>query len=246
MNGHVITLQEWQNKYAIWKAVNDKSQQSTDSQLREDVLNSMVNEVLINDLAKKYNIEVTDADIDTEMAALAENVGSQEDLDAQIQLMYGWTREEFIDRVYRVFILNNKLGEQISQNEKIVKAAEKRARPIQEQAANGADFAQLAIENSDDLGSKQSGGDLDWFGRGMMVTEFEDAAFALEVGQVSDLVKTQYGFHIIKVEEKQPADPEKNQEEKVHARHILIKFQTYEDIMNDVLKKAKIWRFINL
>ena len=110
---------------------------------------------------------------------LRKMLGGQEDLDAQIQLMYGWTREEFIDRVYRVFILNNKLGEQISQNEKIVKAAEKRARPIQEQAANGADFAQLAIENSDDLGSKQSGGDLDWFGRGMMVTEFEDAAFAL-------------------------------------------------------------------
>jgi peptidyl-prolyl cis-trans isomerase D len=68
-----------------------------------------------------------------------------------------------------------------------------------------ADFAALARENSDDEGSKTSGGDLGWFGKGRMVKEFEEAVFALRDGQVSGPVKSQFGFHIIKLEERQPS-----------------------------------------
>ncbi len=81
------------------------------------------------------------------------------------------------------------------------------------------DFAALAREVTDDTGSKESGGDLGWFGRGRMVKEFEDAVFALRPGEISAPVKSQYGYHVIKLEERQvgrdeaarrgsPADPE--------------------------------------
>jgi len=71
----------------------------------------------------------------------------------------------------------------------------------------GDDFAELALQVSDDTGSAQQGGDLGFFARGQMVTEFEDAAFSLPIGEISDPVLSQFGYHIIEVLETQPGDP---------------------------------------
>ena len=70
-----------------------------------------------------------------------------------------------------------------------------------ERARKGEDFAKLATENSDDPGSKDKGGEYDFFGRGKMVPEFDKAAFALKPGEISDIVQSKFGFHIIKLEE---------------------------------------------
>lgn len=67
---------------------------------------------------------------------------------------------------------------------------------------SGVDFAALAKQNSEDPGSASQGGDLGWFQQGIMIKAFEDAAFALEKGEVSGVVETEFGFHIIKVEDK--------------------------------------------
>ena len=84
-------------------------------------------------------------------------------------------------------------------------AVRKQAESVLAEVKAGGDFAALATKYSEDEVSKARGGDLDFFGRGSMVKPFEDAAFALEPGQISDLVKTNYGFHIIKAVEKRPA-----------------------------------------
>ncbi len=93
----------------------------------------------------------------------------------------------------------------------------------------GEDFAELAKQFSSD-GSAQNGGLMRWFGKGRMVKEFEEAAYSLPKGQISDLVKTQFGYHIIKVDDKATRKPEKGkddvmddkEQELVLARHILI------------------------
>jgi hypothetical protein len=77
-----------------------------------------------------------------------------------------------------------------------------RAEQIRARAAAGEDFAALAREFTEEPGGKERGGDLDWFGRGRMVAQFEEAAFKLQPGQVSPVVETPFGYHIIKVEDR--------------------------------------------
>ena len=80
-------------------------------------------------------------------------------------------------------------------------AARAKAQALAEQARNGADFAQLARDNSADPGSKDAGGELGWVERGVMVGAFEDALFAMQAGQIAGPVETDFGFHVIKLEE---------------------------------------------
>lgn len=77
------------------------------------------------------------------------------------------------------------------------------AEEVRERAASGEDFSALAREYSDDQGTAQQGGDLGWFQRGAMVEPFENAAFALEVGGVSEVVESPFGLHIIKVDDRE-------------------------------------------
>jgi peptidyl-prolyl cis-trans isomerase SurA len=93
-------------------------------------------------------------------------------------------------------------------------AAKTRIDTLLARARRGEDFAELARQNSVD-GSAAAGGDLGWFRRGAMVREFEEAAFRLPVGRISEPVRTQFGWHIIKVERTRPGE--------VNARHILIR-----------------------
>jgi foldase protein PrsA len=89
----------------------------------------------------------------------------------------------------------------------ILVADEAKAKEVKDKLNNGAKFEDVAKEYSTDPGSKDKGGDLDFFGPGKMVKEFEDAAYALEVGQISEPVKSAHGYHIIKLTEKKELQP---------------------------------------
>src|SRR5271166_1192038 len=90
-------------------------------------------------------------------------------------------------------------------DEKGLAEAQRRAEDLQKQLKSGTKFETLAEKYSEDPGSAKQGGSLGWVGKGQTVPEFEKAAFSLPKGQTSDLVKSSYGFHIIRVDDKQDA-----------------------------------------
>ena len=113
---------------------------------------------------------------------------------------------------------------------------------IQKELQDGADFVTLATERSD-APSAPKGGDLGFFGRGQMVQAFEDAAFALQPGEISDVVETQFGFHIIKLEERREAQtvPVEKAAERISAYLTQDKLQSaVEDLVDELHASAEI------
>ena len=120
--------------------------------------------------------------------------------------------EANIERAYNESIAQYTSPEQVRASHILVKtdgkddaAVKAKAEDILKQARSGADFAALAKKYSEDEGSAKNGGDLDYFGKGKMVPEFDQVVFTMQPQQISDLVKTQFGYHIIKLFDKKPA-----------------------------------------
>ncbi len=122
-----------------------------------------------------------------------------------------WYDENVGEEVHARHIL---VGGGADAPDSVRQAARAQAESLLQLARGGADFAELARENSDDPGSAQQGGSLGWFQRGRMVASFEQAAFATEPGEVvPQVVETQFGFHVIKVEGKRKQPFEELREE---------------------------------
>jgi len=109
-------------------------------------------------------------------------------------------------KYYDSQIAQMKSEQEVKASHILVESQEK-AKEILEKIVHGADFAQMARENSKDPGTKDQGGTLGYFARGQMVPEFEAVVFKLDKGDVSQPVQTQYGWHLIKVEDKRDRNP---------------------------------------
>ncbi len=130
--------------------------------------------------------------------------GTPQVSDAEIQQYYTQHQKEYqVDDQVRVRHILIKVDK--GADAKTDAAAKAKAEGILKQIKAGGNFAELAQANSDDPGSKVQGGELGFLKRGATVPEFDQAAFTLPVGQTSDLIKTQFGYHILQVEEKQTA-----------------------------------------
>jgi peptidyl-prolyl cis-trans isomerase D len=128
--------------------------------------------------------------------------------DAELQIVYNQSLDRFRSpeqvKVRHILLKTDpsKQGDAAKKDDAAVQA---RAEDLLKQLKGGADFAELATKYSEDPGSKARGGDVGFIARGQMVKPFEDAAFSLKPGEMSGLVKTTYGYHILKVEAREDA-----------------------------------------
>jgi peptidyl-prolyl cis-trans isomerase C len=146
--------------------------------------------------------------------------------------------EAEMKKLYNESVAKTQPEEEVRARHILVKT-EKEAQDVLAKLKGGADFEKLAREISTDPSAKTNGGDLEYFGKGQMVAEFSDAAFKLNKGQISQPVKTQFGFHIIKVEDKRSKPVPKYDEVKDQVKAFVVRKAQAELVMK-VRSEAKI------
>jgi hypothetical protein len=237
----------------------------TEEQKSDQVLIRIASNLLLQEMAAKYQVKVESSDLDalrkqiitgptsTPTSTDTQNptFKTEAEASAELQKRYGWDYPTYENRVIIPFILQNKLSEKIANDPGAKDELRKKAQGVLDQIKKGGNFEELAKQYSDD-GSAAQGGDLGWFGKGVMVPQFEDSAFKLNKGEVSELIETQFGYHIIKVEDKglrdftDPATGKKTKTDQVQARHILFAFPTFDKLFADFADKATIKIYGNL
>lgn len=220
VNGEAIGLVEYEREVARYEASMVTAGQNLDTtegqaalaQGRQWVLDLMVEQVLIEQQATQQGVVVTDADLDATIAALRGEIG-EEAFNGWLA-QEGMSPEEMRERLRGDMVateMANRVAEAVpSQAEHvharhIVVATEAEARQILGQLQAGGDFAALARMYSQDISTRDLGGDLGFFPVGVLTSkEVEAAAFSLQPGQLSDVVPSELGYHIVQVVERLP------------------------------------------
>lgn len=231
----------------------------------EEALNSLISDRIINLEAKKQSITISQEEMQKELDEVIAQSGGQEQFELTLK-MYGYSQEDIKQNIEMNLKINKLLESDITITEEemavyfeenkdtfavqeqvkashILVDSEETAQEVKNKLLSGEDFAELAKEYSTDTSNNEQGGELGFFSRGEMMQEFEDAAFSLEIGTISNPVKTDYGYHIIKIEEKKEAIEANYEESKDKVKDILFEEKlpdAYDTWIQDMYTEYKI------
>ena len=197
------------------------------SQYGATVLDTMITNKLVDLEADKEKVKITDTEIQTELNTMMESYGGKEAFEAQLASSGLKTADikkdirSYLETVKllepRIKITDDEMKQYFEENKDqyaqpeqveashILVKDEAQAKEVAKKLADGGDFTKLAKEYSTDTANASNGGKLGYFGKGEMAPEFEQAAFSMKVNEISDPVKTDFGYHIIQVTGKKEA-----------------------------------------
>ncbi len=183
--------------------------------LKQQVLDQMINEVVIAQQADREGIKVTDDDLNARLAQMIQDAGSVDKLNEYLnknQLTLADLCLQVRNQLLGEAMLNRVTGALPTQVEQvhvrqILVPTPALAQQVRDLARSGKDFAELAKQYSVDETTKNNGGDLGWLPKGVLDPRLDAVMFDLPVNQVSDVIQTQFGYHVIQVTEKQKNRP---------------------------------------
>lgn len=237
IGGRIVWVNDYFKQLSYIQQFSAKVKQpiSDPKSLRDQVMNQLVENKILQFQAVKYGIRVTSKDVDDAYQKIVAQAGGTAEVNKVLNELYGMNEKEF-----KVLVQSLVLKEKI-QNELIVQVKvahifikdEGRAKEIFDKAKKGEDFAGLAKQFSEDTKSRDGGGELGWLAKGQLVVdnnsipEFDEAAFKANKGDITGPVKTGAGFEIIKVEDRKGKIAE-----------------NFNSWLNGLKKQVKVWRFI--
>lgn len=281
VNGEAVTRTAYDNNFALMEhAYNDMFGENIWTQeiagrpvkeiVQEELLENMIREKLIIAYVADSGYSASEADVQEAYDNFKEVLETDEETKAfydEMNFDDGFIKNQiesqFIAEEFNSMIRTEvekdeaKLDEMYETETVLVSAShilvndDATIAVIQEKLAAGEDFAELATEYSQDPGSASNGGSLGYFPRGKMVPEFEDVAFGLEIGGVSQPVQSQFGFHIIKVDDVQTirdleATGASEEEIEVYKKSIVdsLSRTAYAEKVKELLESAEVERFL--
>lgn len=200
------------------------------AEIQQTALAEAERNAMMYQLANAYGVEVTEEEVDARVVEDISREGGEEKFADVIQSYYNWTIDDY-KKALEAQLLMQKLQPALSDDQRDT------AEDLLARIEGGEDFAAIAKEFSEDAGSAQNGGNLGESARGTYVTEFEDAAYALEPGEVSDIVESPLGFHIIRLEAKNG--------DAITASHILIRFANVDAEIQQELANTDIVVYVD-
>jgi parvulin-like peptidyl-prolyl isomerase len=254
VNGQYVFLADYERQVAQYEQAllelgldpNSTEGQARLAQSRQDVLDGLIDDILIEQGSTALGVSVSEEELEAQVEADVAEGGGQAAFDEWLQAT-GQTREDY-KRMLRQAMISQRVWdivtadvpevtEQVHARE-IVVDSEEAAQQILAWLEEGVDFVTLAREHSLDLATKDNGGDLGWFPRGLIAIELENAAFVLQPGEVSQAILLGERFHLVQVMEREverPLSPE---------MRMLLMQNTFERWLEEQRTAATIERFV--
>jgi len=207
------------------------------TQLEQQVMTELQQEAVVKQIASKEHVTVSNSAVQSQVNQITKSAGGTDKVKQVLQKFYGWNVGDLETKI-KFQLLEQNVATAVQSDPTLNAAAEAKAENVLKQLKAGGNFATLAKKYSQDT-SAANGGDLGFFSKSQVVPAFATAAFALQPGQISGVIKTQYGYSII---ECIAYNSDKSQ---IHAAQILIKSVDFNTYLQQQLDAAKIHTYIH-
>jgi len=224
----------------------------SEAEMKRRVLDQLIKDKLAEGLAARYDIIVTSDDVAKaydatilDQAALGTPGGkakAQSRAADTLEQMYGLRPSQFKTNILQPFLIRQKLEKAVQNDEALNAENRKKAEAALSELKDGKPFKEVALAYSEDPNVKATGGDRGTIGRGLLPPEVEAAAFALKDGETSGVVKSAFGYHVLRVIDHQGQN---GQVAKVHLLEILVRPIQLDDYLEAQKKSASIITFVH-